>query len=33
LLIRRRGALIGNPPVALAAELDRQWAAQWRQRR
>ena len=33
LLIRRRGILIGAPPAAVAAELDRLWAAEWRQRR
>lgn len=31
--LRRRGSLIGNPPPAVATELDRLWAAEWRQRR
>ena len=30
---RRRASLIGNPPPALAAELDRLWVAEWRQNR
>jgi len=33
LLLRRRGSLIGDPPPAVATELDRLWAAEWRQRR
>ena len=30
---QRRATLIGAPPPAVAAELDRLWAAQWRQNR
>ncbi len=30
---RRRASLIGNPPPAVAAELDRLWVAEWRQNR
>jgi hypothetical protein len=31
-LDRRRASLIGDPPAAVAAELDRLWAAEWRQK-
>lgn len=30
---RRRALLIGDPPAAIAAELDRLWVAEWRQNR
>jgi len=30
---QRRASLIGGPPPAIRAELDRLWAAQWRQNR
>jgi hypothetical protein len=33
ILLRRRGSMIGQPPLPVAAELDRLWAAEWRQRR
>jgi hypothetical protein len=29
---RRRSTLIGAPPTAVASELDRLWAAEWRQK-
>ena len=32
ILLRRRGSLIGDPSPAVATELDRLWAAEWRQR-
>ena len=31
-LDRRRALLIGDPPPAVAAELDRLWANEWRQK-
>jgi len=33
ILQQRRTSLIGAPPPAIAAELDRLWAAEWRQNR
>lgn len=32
-LERRRAFLIGDPPAAVASELDRLWTAEWRQQR
>ena len=32
-MLRRRASLIGAPPPAMAAELDRLWLAEWRQNR
>jgi hypothetical protein len=29
---QRRATLIGTPPPAVAAELDRLWIAEWRQK-
>jgi hypothetical protein len=31
-LERRRASLIGDPPAAVSAELDRLWASEWRQK-